>query len=56
MNPFVFDQVESAKYKSMKKRQLPHTCSRKGYAQLAEDMVLINLNKEYIDVLKSSNI
>ncbi|KAA0058324.1 uncharacterized protein E6C27_scaffold409G00010 [Cucumis melo var. makuwa] len=31
-------QAESAKFKSMKKRQLPHTCSRKGYARLAEDM------------------
>ncbi|TYK00394.1 Plant transposase [Cucumis melo var. makuwa] len=31
-------QAESAKFKSMKKRQLPHTCSRKGYARLVEDM------------------
>ncbi|TYK31715.1 uncharacterized protein E5676_scaffold788G00170 [Cucumis melo var. makuwa] len=31
-------KAESAKFKSMKKRQLPHTCSRKGYTRLAEDM------------------
>ncbi|TYJ98641.1 uncharacterized protein E5676_scaffold507G00250 [Cucumis melo var. makuwa] len=31
-------KAESAKFKSMKKRKLPHTCSRKGYARLAEDM------------------
>ncbi|TYK30814.1 uncharacterized protein E5676_scaffold455G00020 [Cucumis melo var. makuwa] len=31
-------KAESAKFKSMKKRQLPHTCSRKGYARLAEDI------------------
>ncbi|KAA0055644.1 uncharacterized protein E5676_scaffold16G00080 [Cucumis melo var. makuwa] len=28
----------SAKFKSMKKRQFPHTCSCKGYVRLAEDM------------------
>ena len=32
----------------MKKMQLPHTCSRKGYARLAEEMVLVILNENYI--------
>ncbi|KAA0067085.1 uncharacterized protein E5676_scaffold14G001010 [Cucumis melo var. makuwa] len=31
-------KAESTKFKSMKKRKLSHTCSRKGYARLAEDM------------------
>uniref|UniRef100_A0A9I9E2T8 Uncharacterized protein n=1 Tax=Cucumis melo TaxID=3656 RepID=A0A9I9E2T8_CUCME len=30
--------LKSEKYKAMKKKQLPHTCSRKGYARLAEEM------------------
>ncbi|TYK17902.1 uncharacterized protein E5676_scaffold306G001840 [Cucumis melo var. makuwa] len=31
-------KLKSEKYKAMKKKQLPHTCSRKGYARLAEEM------------------
>ncbi|XP_031738367.1 uncharacterized protein LOC101217008 isoform X8 [Cucumis sativus] len=31
-------KAKSEKFKSMKKKQLPHTCSRKGYARLAEEM------------------
>ncbi|KAL0549748.1 hypothetical protein IC582_014236 [Cucumis melo] len=31
-------KAKSEKFKSMKKMQLPHTCSRKGYARLAEEM------------------
>ncbi|KAA0058414.1 putative TNP1-like transposon protein [Cucumis melo var. makuwa] len=31
-------KLQSEKYKAMKKKQLPHTCSRKGYASLAEEM------------------
>ncbi|TYK20620.1 uncharacterized protein E5676_scaffold2198G00010 [Cucumis melo var. makuwa] len=31
-------QLKSEKYKAMKKKQLPQTCSRKGYARLAEEM------------------
>ncbi|XP_022156740.1 uncharacterized protein LOC111023579 isoform X3 [Momordica charantia] len=30
--------LKSEKYKAMKKKQLPHTCSKKGYARLAEEM------------------
>ncbi|KAA0033053.1 uncharacterized protein E5676_scaffold121G00740 [Cucumis melo var. makuwa] len=35
-------KAKSEKFKSMKKRKLPHTCSRKGYARLAEDMSSFN--------------
>ncbi|KAA0060575.1 uncharacterized protein E6C27_scaffold22G004450 [Cucumis melo var. makuwa] len=31
-------KLKSEKYKAMKKKQLPHTCSRKGYARLTEEM------------------
>ncbi|XP_050946747.1 uncharacterized protein LOC127151307 [Cucumis melo] len=31
-------KLKSEKYKAMKKKQLPHTYSRKGYARLAEEM------------------
>ncbi|XP_050942221.1 uncharacterized protein LOC103493280 isoform X3 [Cucumis melo] len=31
-------KAKSEKFKSMKKKQLPHTCSRKGYARLEEEM------------------
>ncbi|XP_022158575.1 uncharacterized protein LOC111025029 [Momordica charantia] len=30
--------AKSEKFKEMKKKQLPHTCSHKGYARLAEEM------------------
>ncbi|TYK14770.1 uncharacterized protein E5676_scaffold1610G00080 [Cucumis melo var. makuwa] len=31
-------KAKSKKFKDMKQKQLPHTCSRKGYARLAEDL------------------
>ncbi|KAA0061412.1 uncharacterized protein E6C27_scaffold749G001090 [Cucumis melo var. makuwa] len=31
-------KLKSKKYKAMKKKQLLHTCSRKGYARLVEEM------------------
>ncbi|TYK28558.1 Plant transposase [Cucumis melo var. makuwa] len=33
-----FIQAKSKKFKDMKQKQLPHTCSRRGYARLAEDL------------------
>ncbi|KAA0032201.1 Plant transposase [Cucumis melo var. makuwa] len=31
-------KAKSKKFKDMKQKQLPHTCSRRGYARLAEDL------------------
>lgn len=35
-------KAKSEKFRELKRRQTPHTCSRRGYARVTDDMVIHN--------------